>query len=218
MPTYEEQVAIQAIVADRNIPYLVHFTRVENLPSILRNGLCPRGLLNGLNNEVTLINDTVRADGKTGYNCLSISFPNCSMFWRCRIDENGERDNTDWAVLLISKRILSEKNCLFYPINAATNTVSGLPIHNFNNANALEAMFAYDRDHWLENHDPTDVQAEVLVEGIIEPEYFGYCLFEKGELKNRYSSLFPDTKIQMMHHTAMFSNRKYARFNLGFKR
>lgn len=218
MPTLEEQTAIQAVVTNRDIPYLVHFTRVENLPSILRNGLRPRGLLNDLTNEVTLVNDAIRADGKIGYNCLSVSFPNCSMFWRCRIDENGERDNTDWVVLLISKRVLFDKNCLFYPINAATNSVSSLPINKFNNAIALEAMFAEGRDHWLQNHDPTDVQAEVMVEGVIEPEYFGYCLFENQELKDRYNSLFPNTHIKMMHHTPMFSNRKYARFNCNFKR
>ena len=51
MLTAQEQKAIQAIVTARNIPYLVHFTRVENLPFILQHGLQPRSVVDDAQNN-----------------------------------------------------------------------------------------------------------------------------------------------------------------------
>ncbi|MFH4181086.1 DUF4433 domain-containing protein, partial [Acinetobacter baumannii] len=62
MPTTQEQQAIQAIVTAKNIPYLVHFTRVDNLPSILNNGFYPQSRKMQLLNGISHINDELRLD------------------------------------------------------------------------------------------------------------------------------------------------------------
>lgn len=210
---YEIQ-AIQNIVADRAIPYLVHFTRLENLYSILNNGLIPRKLIDdsakGNPLQMAHVNDEIRVDYKTTYNCTSIGFPNCRMFYKYR-----QLKGVGWVILLINPKILWEKSCLFYPTNAASSTVSYLPLAQFSTAQALENMFAEQRDPWLQPHDPTDVQAEVMIEGIIEPNYIGICLFETQELANQYAKEFPN--IKMLKHDSMYSNRQYAR-ERGFHR
>lgn len=219
MPTIEEQLAIQAIVAAKNIPYLVHFTRVENLPFILQHGLQPRSVIDQASNNPqnilfginAFVNDGIRVDYKREYNCLSISFPNHRMFWGCR-----QNDNSNWVVLLLHPRILWEKDCLFYPINAASGSVNCLPIENFNNSLALENMFIGERNENMPLHDPTDVQAEVMVQGPIEPHYIMGCIFNSLVLKHNYSMQY--TNFRMFYHPAFFSSREYARNKLNFIR
>lgn len=208
--TSQEILDIKNIVTNKGIPYLVHFTNVENLESILTNGLYPRAQIDSDPLIKASLNDTIRVDFKPQYNCASISFPNCRMFYKYR-----QQLNTNWVVLLLHPKILWEKDCLFYPTNAASNTVSALPIGQFSTTQALENMFNGQRDVWLQPHDPTDVQAEVMIHDIIEPDYIGYCLFDDVVVMNQYAQAFPNVK--MIQHNRFYSNRQYAREN-GFKK
>lgn len=76
---------IERIVTERNIRWLVHFTRIENLESILENGLLPRNNFEGLDVQ-PLTNDAFRLDGFLEATSLSIESPNYRMFWKCRCD------------------------------------------------------------------------------------------------------------------------------------
>ena len=81
---------IQQICDERNIETLVHFTRVENLSSILQNGLLSRKALEILEEtrgQQFLFNDRKRKDGHKDAICLSISFPNYQMFYPIREDK-----------------------------------------------------------------------------------------------------------------------------------
>ena len=133
---------IADILKNREIKYLCHFTRVENLESILTNGLYPRDSL--FNKEYNpdpslrvagIFNDSIRADEKTNAICLSIAFPNSKMFSSLRHEyQNGkwiERQGIHWGVIVLSSRILLDKNCAFYPTNAASNDVRFLEICHF---------------------------------------------------------------------------------------
>jgi hypothetical protein len=70
---------IRAFVAERQIEYLVHFTRIENVTSILQYGLLPRDqlekILGPLSRQV-IVNDHQRFDEHQNASCLTISFPN----------------------------------------------------------------------------------------------------------------------------------------------
>lgn len=210
---------IKDIVTNRAIPYLVHFTRLENLHSILTHGLYPRVEIDKSKTDIghplfwgtqKITNDQIRVDYKPTYNCTSISFPNCRMFYKYR-----QQPNTSWVVLILHPKILWEKDCLFYYTNAASNTVSSLPKEQFSTPQALENMFNGQRDVWLQPHDPSDVQAEVMINGIIEPTYVHYCLFESSEGVAKYSQAFPNVKMIQCDH--FYSTRQYARES-GFKK
>ena len=73
---------IEKVVNERDIRWLMHFTRIENLESILENGLLPRNSFERLDIE-PLTNDSLRLDGFLEAISLSIQSPNYKMFYKC---------------------------------------------------------------------------------------------------------------------------------------
>lgn len=163
---------LQTIVTRRNITNIYHFTKMSNLNSILQNGILPRNFLEY--NEIHFsFNDQVRADNRVDCSSFSISHPNYKMFYQCRLND----PSSDWAVLSFNPSIIWEKNTLFYPTNAASNTERFRPAIEHQGGAAFEALFA-EREGMptriireLNDNEPSDVQAEIMIEGFIEPRY-----------------------------------------------
>lgn len=170
---------LQEQVKNRNITSLVHFTRVENLPSILKHGLLSRSLAQGQNIH-QLTTDLHRYDGKLNSTSLSVSHPNEKMFYRKRMDFGPE---SAWVVIGLDPEILWEKECAFYKHNAADSSMRGTCVSRLKGVDAFESMFYEDvlRHHQGLNDDsPTDVQAEVLVFDVIEPKYIQGIAFNNS--------------------------------------
>ena len=164
--------SIRDVVATRNIPYLVHFTRIENIESILENGIAPRAsLVSGFH-----FNDEMRLDGFPESTSLSISFPNWQMFYRCRCAERNKGAN--WVVLAISTETLVTHTCLFFPTNAANRRFQDDGHEAFSTRmglTGLNSMFPDDPHgmrgaRGLPDKTTTDPQAEILVFDRIPPE------------------------------------------------
>ncbi len=178
---------VEAAARELRIPHLVHFTRSENLPSILRHGLksvvaCEREEL------VPMRNDQHRFDAQQDGTSLSVTFPNYRMFYKYRKLAPG----TDWAVLLISPRVIWEKDCAFYRHNAADARMIRQHRGQKKSAQALRDMFAADdgdRDAGLRSYDPTDPQAEILVYESIEPSLIEAIAFETADAHTRHMQL-----------------------------
>jgi hypothetical protein len=205
--------AIRVAVEARQIPFLVHFTRTKNLPSILAHGIVPRdqlgiGVINGD------ANDELRLDNQLGANCLSIGFPNAKMLWKLRQDNPG----VNWVILVLSRTILWEMPCAFCPTNAASASVTCQPIQNFQTAAALDAMYApqpgIDREaEKLKPYDPTDVQAEVLGFGQIAPPQILGAVFQRAAIKNQYVPILGSRTTWVHGDRGFFSQRWYHRAN-----
>lgn len=189
---------IQDVIDRRNIEFLVHFTRLENLDNILSKGIIPRNdmedkfinplasLLGNQNpKEKYIYNDNVRLDGKCDYSCLSIGFPNDLMFYRLRVDN----PNAEWTVIGISTEVLLDHECLFYPCNAASNDVRYQNTENYRGVKAFDLMFQNDLSY------PQDVQAEIMVKGVIKPKYIKGCAFSEKKYVDTYSEKFPKLKF-----------------------
>lgn len=175
---------IKAIADAMRIKHLVHFTRCENVASILERGLMSVDDLE-MDRLEAVRNDALRLDGKLGAVSLSISFPNYKMFYKYRC----ESPKTDWAVLLLKPAILWELDCAFYPMNAANHRMRQLPLSGATCPEALESMFVDSevrRDPRLRPCDPTDVQAEVMSFQQIDPSYILSVAFEDSESKQRW--------------------------------
>jgi hypothetical protein len=156
----------------RGVEHLVHFTRIGNLPSLLRYGLLSRQELTSRAIQHQF-NDAARFDYLPNAICLSISFPNYKLFYRLRQENPG----ADWVVVRLKPDIVEHKHCVFCPSNAANRELANSPIEPRMTPMALHAMF--------ENHDgmparellnipdrfPTNPQAEILVLDPIEPTY-----------------------------------------------
>jgi hypothetical protein len=175
---------LEAAARELRIPHLVHFTRCENLRGILTDGLMSvkfceqKGL-------APIRNDLNRYDGQLDGTSLSIAFPNYKMFWKYR----HSLPDTEWAVLLISVQVLWQKDCAFYPHNAADARMIKRKPAEMKSAKALRDMLLPDegeRADWLRPYDPTDPQAEVLVYDVIEPHMIDAIAFETGEIRVKH--------------------------------
>lgn len=88
-------------VKSRSINYVWHFTKIENVDSILANGLIPRATLEAQGAAVAY-NDQCRMDGQRTANCLSIGYPNYKMFYSLRCQDSSQI----WVVVAFKPEIL----------------------------------------------------------------------------------------------------------------
>ena len=121
------------------------------------------------NNEISkghIYNDTNRFDYRTHMISLSVSYPNDKMFYKYRQAQPEE----SWAVLEISARVLWELDCLFCPANAASSSIASATEASLSGSVALKQLFNNQPIN-LRACDPTDSQAEILVNSHIPKEY-----------------------------------------------
>jgi hypothetical protein len=153
---------VQNAIAKRKITQLLHFTRLENLESILTHGLLSRRDVEQA--AIGIPNDAYRHDGHTDANCLSVTFPNYKMLYRLRCENKDSR----WVIVGVHPSVLWTKRCAFCVENASNGNVSSIPIAQREGVAAFEKMF----DPWpgkpsraelgLTDALPTNPQAEVL--------------------------------------------------------
>lgn len=187
---------MQVEVERRNIKYILHFTKIENVGSIIENGLIPRSNLEVQGTELTF-NDLYRHDGQKGASCLSISHPNYKMFYSLR-----QRDNTQkWVVVAFKRDVLWVKDCAFCHENAASNNVKAIPIQQRKGLAAFQKMFdpilgKPNRESLgLPEYCPTNPQAEVLVFGAIEPEYILGVITPDKQTETELKVLYPNVEF-----------------------
>ncbi|KAB2520379.1 DUF4433 domain-containing protein [Pseudomonas sp. GXM4] len=209
MPRQAFQTQSQAL----QIPFLVHFTRTVNLPSILQHGLYPISRKDeiGVNPQ---INDELRLDGHLDGTSLSISFPNYRMFYKYRQDN----PDVDWVVLGLDASVLWQKNCAFCCHNAADGRISRQALEDLQTINAMQGMFAEIADYpsrtdqRLRAYDPTDAQAEVLVFDVIEPELILGIAFENDAALNANRHLCGTRNLKVNQAgKGFFAARSYVR-------
>ncbi|NMZ47049.1 DarT ssDNA thymidine ADP-ribosyltransferase family protein [Pseudomonas oryzihabitans] len=204
---------VQNYAETLQVPFLVHFTRAQNLDRIMRHGLCPSSELKRLG-IVPDCNDELKLDGRGGGISTSIAFPNCKMFYKYRESCPG----TDWAVIVLKNSILWSKDCAFFRHNAADALMSRLDIDDLKSLSAFEKM--YESVDWLDSrddqcllpYDPTDVQAEVMFFETIGPELILGAAFESFPVMKKYEHLFAGKKVRVDGvKKKFFASRGYVR-------
>lgn len=175
----EEAQRTAGIIIDRGITTLVHVTHIDNLESILEKGIIPRAEVP----EGAVTIDPTRSEGKRNCNCLSIERPN-NKYFSSHANEFGGRSK--FVCICIKPTILLDEITKHYcPYNAAINTVSNkIYWEQLSTSESFQGMFADHINEWgpyagtIDKYRdqeeplylPTDVQAEILYEGIINPE------------------------------------------------
>jgi hypothetical protein len=204
--------AIAKVIAERNVERLVHFTQLKNLSSILAEGLIPRIVVRATV-PGALVNDAYRFDGRTWWNCLSATFPNSRMFFSLQ-----RRDpEVEWCVLLISPRVLLEKEILFCKHNAADNRISKLADNDLRGSSAFLGIFEEidgvpsRAEQALKDAYPTDVQAEILVRGRIDPEYLDGVVFRNAASRDKFLGELGNLKSHVSDQTGFYGDRGYYR-------
>ena len=188
-----ERKKFEKVLSDRQINNLVHFTRLENLRSILKHGLIPRNNHDSLNINACY-NDMYRFDDRLDATSCSITFPNDKIFMKFR----EQYPNEKWAVILLDTEVILTKEniCEFCMTNAANKTMrsqSGFELRHFQNMFKNEATVkkldgtsvTYLREH-IPDSFTTDVQAELLIRGKIDKKYIKKVVFDTLITKNEW--------------------------------
>ena len=190
---------IKAFARHRKVDCLVHFTRIENLPTILEHGLLDTVDL-AIKDISAKTNDWHRRDNLPNAICCSISFPNYKLFYRLR----EEQPNSKWVVIRMKPEVLWTKDCVFCVTNAANRSVAQLNMEHLDNRktrSAFEEMYKdkvdqyYRKSMLIPDWYPTDPQAEILVLDPIGSDLLTEVVYEKEtselqKLKNSYQGLF----------------------------
>ena len=204
--------SIERMCQSHGIRTLIHFTRVENLASILQHGLLGRYALLALPMErPPAFNDEFRYDGHREAVCLSISFPNYQMFYKYRTHHD-----TDWCVICLDVAILWELDCAFCRENAASNTVTAMPVEERKRPSALDDVFSdcvhiRREDLSLPRDLPTHPQAEILVFESIPPAYIREIHFPDKSAWKRWVDGNPD-----LAQNKLCISKQYFRPRQGF--
>lgn len=187
---------LQQTIQSRNIKYLIHFTRIENLERILSEGLKAKDTL--VTEGIPFLwNDAHRLDGRTNASCCSIGHPNYKMFYSLRCEHPG----SEWVVLGIKPSILWEKNVAFCFTNAASSSITRLPLNSLKGVNAFNKLFdevpgkPTRQTLGLAENFPTDPQAEILVFETIETEDIFGVVFQSSARRDEYKIRFSDKQV-----------------------
>ena len=169
-----EREAMLDVIKRRKITELCHFTRVSNLESIMKHGLCSRAYLESGNVLSAEYSDEMRLDGYMSAISLSVSFPNYRMFYRKR----RENADAEWCVLSISPEVLVDCCCKFSWMNAASREMRTYLEQSDGSSEDFEKLFQdygiYKRDDIpikIPDNYTTHPQAEVLVFDHIDCKY-----------------------------------------------
>lgn len=205
----EEQSQIKDFLGSRGITQLFHFTRVQNLDSIIKIGLRPRDLLRGIYH---LVSDRERIDQNYWGVSLSIGCPNAFML-RNKVKYSPTQD---YIVLQYSAKILLEINFLAFPGNAASNLVMNYYRDNpFNlgGVKGLQRMFLAEEHRaaqGLDSFETTDVQAEVMFTNPIPwNEYITGIILHDYYSKDAISSVASNPLIspELLRHMNAFDGK-----------
>lgn len=200
--------SIEEIVEARKIKSLIHFTHINNLSNIIKNGILSRESME--NEKIDFVHtDDVRLDGYWDAISLSISYPNGKMLYKKRMD-NGN----NFIIIKLFPAILYKSHCAFCGSNAATNSVREIPLVERVTYDAFEDMFSLNprgsgctRNNNIPNNMPTDEQAEVLVFNDISPYYIEEIVFFSRADMKQYGVLCGNIKCN--YDPSMFGIRDY---------
>ena len=176
---------IQRLFERRGVNHLVHFTRLENLSSVIADGaLLTREALEDPAHCPVLFSDDQRLDGRKDAVNLSIEFPNHRMFYKKR--QESHTRPSDWVIIRLCSALAWELDCAFCPGNAASGTYSGKALRDLRSVESLSACFAEKapgpgaparKDLRIPERYPTDPQAEVLALEAVRLDYLEAIVF-----------------------------------------
>ncbi|MDM0917662.1 DarT ssDNA thymidine ADP-ribosyltransferase family protein [Clostridium perfringens] len=210
------------LIKERGITRLCHFTKSKNLTHIL-------GEFGGIKssdkipNHYKDVNDLLRLDGKVSHICCSVEYPNLYYFGSIK---DNDKLFKDWIILLINPKVMSEVDCLFSPVNAATEKGKYIKegVEGFNKM--YENTISTNRRRIrrslnIPKECPTDFQAEVLVKEYIGNEYIEGIIVQNEEQarheKFKLSILGLDKKIKVYVSEDAFSKSIYDGIKNGIK-
>lgn len=202
LPDYRRE--IQAIARARGVEQLLHFTLLENLPSIVEHGLLSRSELARRQLDAYAV-DGLRLDGRLEGLSLSIERLNRPMLASMTARSQGWQ----WVCLGLSADVLWTHACRFCWRNASSATMRG---HRrwCGGPWAFDRMFDGSEEErtGLAVSEPTFPDAEVQVLEPIAPEYIFGAVVSTPAAAARVDAIFrttPDVARVVQTNPALFA-------------
>ena len=135
------------------------------------------------------------------------------MFHRFQQNNIG----VDWPILVIHPVVMSHKPAIFCRHNAADARMSCKSDLELGSLASFAGLFdeipghQTREDQKLKICDPTDVQAEVLIPGVIEPQYIYAVVFPSTAAKNACAPFMVDKTSYMNDRRGLYATRRYYR-------
>lgn len=183
-------------IKNKNIQNIYHFTNINNLESIIKNGILSRYELKNKSINYNY-NDNQRLDGYTNASCFSIGFPNYKMFHKLKNNSPNK-----WCVIELDSSLLYEKDCIFSRYNATSSEEKNRDIKSRNGILGLESMFCNEynglnrSDLNIPSYYPTNPQAEVLIFGTVEPKYIKRIIMQSNDDVIKFSQRYKNMNIE----------------------
>lgn len=204
----KERDGLKQLLLERNVRQLVHFTRIENVPSIKRFGLIPRSHLEETAIRVALnprFADQHRLDHSPQVNCLSFTFPNYRMLYVKR-KQQGEK----WAVLSIDPSVVVRLYAEYCTTNAARSSGNSSP--GVSGARRLFSGVNIRKELGLRPEETTDPQAEILEDTVIDPGLVTSVFVMNDSARNWLMNRGVGSEVKPEYFTP---RRDYARWQRG---
>lgn len=157
------------ILLNNNIYYLTHFTNIENLESILINGIKSVQYMKTHKIKYSH-NDEYRFDNQLNLISISLNEINYKMLYK-RQKKNNNQINS-WVILKLKTCLLDDKKdkVYFCKENAASTEINVMLKRNSKELNTNDALTKMLRS--------SDNQKEILVEETIETYYIESIIVE----------------------------------------
>lgn len=185
MPNSKLDSDILGDAKERGITRLVHFTHAESLKNIIKD----QEIRSRKRCSTYIVNDPKRLDQHLDHICCSIEYPNVFLL----DDYSQNLTGHEWVILFLQGVLLGFPETIFSPVNAATD--KGAYIQS--GIDGFQALFGrcvgtkhkqYRQKTHLHNC-PTDIQAEVLVKGIIPTWFVTEVAVESDTVKHKIAPL-----------------------------
>lgn len=206
--------SIEGIARERGITRLVHFTRLDNLPSILTHGLIPRAELKADLSVTAIFNDEYRLERRLDCSCLSISRINYKMFHKYSTQ-------AEWCIIHFDVAVLWKQKCIFCETNAASFGAVECADEYGWSGEGLARLFKDPVQTWqgvvaraslmprgLPGNETSDPQAEVLVHGRVSPDCIRAVAFRRPEDLQDMKRFFAGRRINCEIDASQFGPRK----------
>lgn len=177
-----------SILKEHNIKYFYHFTSINNLDSILLNGICNRAYMDK-NSIKYCYTDENRFDNQMGCVSLSLDFANKSMLLY-----KQKRLSTDWVIIqLNAEKVLTDfyNNIYYCKYNASSPSV--IKILN-ENKKYLKTSYAFN--NMFDETGKLNFQAELLLEGNVSCEYFQNIYVDSLQTKLIVQQMIENSKYK----------------------
>ncbi len=191
---------------------LTHFTRAENLKSILQSGILPPSILSTNKVFASVQRNSVTLPPEwSGLVSLNLSFPDYKLF-----NQLQNHMPSDWVILLLDPRVILDFPCYFFPGRALDfidqSPLPGQFLGNYQSSSDLKALFDDREDVKRKDLDipafyPTDPTSEVLSFFPIAPSNITQIYFPNDYKFNQW----------VLHNTEFAMTQDRSRWAVGLE-